>query len=255
MNIESESDRVNVQQSRILRTLLENDALLESTCRPYEDHILLEYINAELNDQDAATLYPAFRAHLDQSPECWQEYIEVKQLLLLEQTGQLVEPPVTGTFDFSFLTKASAQVQDVKPLFAASFWRLDVVGRLIIEFSTELLRTLQPPARQLAYAAERAEQGARIRYQLALEQGLEDLSVTITARDAVTQPDLYTLVVEANIPSRGGWPHLADTEVTLKRSDQILEQQHTDAFGKAVFSNVFASDLAHLIIEIAPDRG
>lgn len=252
MSVEPESS--HVQQSRILRALLENDALLESTCRPYADHTLLDYISAELNGQDAAALYPAFHKHLAQLPECWQEYSEMKQLLLLERTAQLVAPPLPGTFDLSFLRKGAAPLKDMTAAPVAPFWRL-AADRVIIAFSTEVLQTFQPPAVQPAYATARAEQGAQIRYQFALMQEVEDLRVTVTVRDKVTHPDRCTLIVEADIPSRGGWPNLGDTEVVLKQGDQLREQQQTDAFGKVVFADIPSSDLAHLVIEIAPDRG
>ena len=60
------------------------------------------------------------------------------------------------------------------------------------------------------------------------------------------------VIVEVSIPSRGGWPNLADTNVTLKRDDLELETQLTDAFGKAVFEGICTDDLAHLVFEIKP---
>ena len=254
MSTESELETSTRQQGRMLGVLLESDAVLESACRPYGDHLLLDYITAELNGHAAAALFPDVCAHLQQSPECWQEYVEIKQLLLLERTGQFVEPAAAGVFDFSFLTAAVAQEKESKPLSAASAWRLDAVGHLIVEFSAELLRMLQQFPSQPAYAFERAEEGAQIRYQLTLQEGLDDLQVTVTVRDTPAKPDQYMLVVETDIPSRGGWPHLGDTEVTLKGGNETLAQQYTDAFGRAAFSSVPAGDLAHLIIEIAPVR-
>ena len=87
-----------------------------------------------------------------------------------------------------------------------------------------------------------------------LQETVKDLDVTITAEEAHDDPDHCTVVVEANVPSRGGWPHLADTEVTIKRAAMELGTQRTDAFGKAVFERVAANDLAQLVFEIMPHR-
>jgi hypothetical protein len=252
MNIEPDSGAVSAAEQRSLIALFETDTLFDSTCRPFDDHILLAYIDAELNGQDAGTLYPEFRAHLQQVPECQQEYAELKHLLLLERQGQLVEPPTPGKFDWSFLPASvtparGVEVQSIRPR-----WQFDAVGRLILVFSDEIVHALQAPTSQLDYALQRSEQGSHTRYEFALREEIDDLHVAITVRDNTSQPDQYTLIVETEIPSRGGWPHLGDTAVTLKRDDKTLDTQWTDPFGKAVFEHIPSGDLADLRIEIAP---
>jgi hypothetical protein len=63
-------------------------------------------------------------------------------------------------------------------------------------------------------------------------------------------PTRCTVIVKVNIPSRGGWPNLAGTEVMLKRGELELDTQTTDAYGEAVFERIATDDLAHLIFEI-----
>jgi hypothetical protein len=125
---------------------------------------------------------------------------------------------------------------------------------LVIEFSAELVRTLQAPAYQPAYAAARLKSGRsqRVLCRFSLKEAIEDLEVTITAEERRDDPAQCTVIVEVNVPSRGGWPNLAGTQVTLRRGEQELETQLTDAFGKAVFEDIRTEDLANLVFEITP---
>jgi hypothetical protein len=59
-----------------------------------------------------------------------------------------------------------------------------------------------------------------------------------------------TVTVEADVPSRDGWPNLAGTRVRLLRRGEEFDAQETDAFGRAVFERVPAEALAELVIEI-----
>ncbi len=88
--------------------------------------------------------------------------------------------------------------------------------------------------------------------QLSLKEAVEDLEVTITAEEAREDMAYCTVMVEVDIPSRGGWPNLADTEVTIKRGESEPETALTDAFGKAVFTGIATTELAHLVFEINP---
>ena len=133
-------------------------------------------------------------------------------------------------------------------------WRLDDLGRLVIEFSTELVRVLRSPALQPAYATAglKSDRAQRILCQFSLKEAVEDVEVTITVEENQRDPTNCTIIVEVDIPSRGGWPNLAGTKVTLKRGELELETQLTDAFGKAVFEGVATSALPHLVFEITP---
>jgi len=127
------------------------------------------------------------------------------------------------------------------------------LGHLIITLSNELLQTLQPRPLQPDYALTRAAPDPQTRYQLTLRDEIDDLQTTVTIRETKTNPEQVIVSVEVDIPSRGGWPDLAEIDVTLKLDERIIAQQSTDAFGKAVFPNLNANILPQLTIEIAPD--
>jgi len=79
-----------------------------ATCQPHRPSISA-YVEAELDDRDAGSLYPQLAEHLETCPDCYEEYRDLRQLLLLERQGKLVEPPRPGQFDFSFLEELAPQ--------------------------------------------------------------------------------------------------------------------------------------------------
>ena len=86
----------------------------------------------------------------------------------------------------------------------------------------------------------------------ALTGQLDDLNVRINVEPSRRDPQRTTVEVEVDIPSRGGWPNLAGNVVTLGRgAEQLLEEQETDAFGRALFEDVSVEDLPLLVFEIA----
>ena len=73
----------------------------------------------------------------------------------------------------------------------------------------------------------------------------------IIAQEEQTAPSVHTITVRVVLPGKD-WPHLAGTQVTLKRGDAEEETQTTDAHGEALFEDIAADDLPHLVFEIAP---
>lgn len=224
----------------------EEDSL---TCQECQD-LLPDYLGAEVEGQTHKARWRPVAFHLETCPHCSAEYATLSDLLELAHGGRGEEPPDYPAPDLSFLR----QEEDRLPQPTGIPWRLDELGRLIIEFSAELLRTLQPPAYQPAYATARlkSDKSSKTLCQLFLKEAVKDLEITITAEELRDDPACCTVIVEANIPSRGGWPNLAGTEVTLKRDERKLDAQLTDAFGKAVFERIATDDLAHLAFEIEP---
>jgi hypothetical protein len=227
-----------------LQALFEDEDFATPDCAPCQEQ-LAAYVDAELAGQPARKRFPAVAAHLDQCAACQQAYQELKALLALERSGELAAPPVAPVFDFGYLPPQPAR-PTAQP--AARPWRLDELGRLIIQFTADLLASLQGPALQPAMLKSGARVG--LRYELAGE--LQDLRVRIEAEPQRDDPQRMAVEVEVDIPSRGGWPHLAGTVVTLRRGDDLLDQQETDAFGKAVFEDVLPEDLPLLVFEITP---
>src|SRR5262245_18398289 len=102
------------------------------------------------------------------------------------------------------------------------------MGRLLIELSDALVRASRPPA--LATSLKSGEQTAEM-FRLRVPDAVPDLEVTIAAEYARGDSTHCALSVEVVAPSRGGWPNLAGSEVVLKRRNEVLATQVTDAFG------------------------
>lgn len=230
------------QVQSILQALFADEDFPTPDCAACQDQ-LAAFVDAELAGQPAGRRFPAVALHLEQCPACQQAYQELSALLALERAGELATPPAPASFDFSYLpSRPAAAPAQSKP------WRLDALGRLVIEFSAELLRSLQGPALQPALLKSDAPVG--LRYELA--NAVDDLAVRIEAEPQRRDPQRLTVEVEVEIPSRGGWPQLAGSVVVLRRGDELLDQQETDPFGKAVFEDVPAAYLPQLVFEIAP---
>ena len=222
----------------ILQALFEDEGFPTPECAPCQEQ-LAAYVDAELAGQPAGARFPTVAPHLGQCSACRQAYQELKALLALERSGELAAPPVAPSFDFGYLPARTAQpaaAPAVRP------WRLDELGRLVIQWTADLLASLQGPALQPAMLKSGAPAG--VRYELA--GAVDDLAVRIEAEPQRGDPQRWTVEVEVDIPSRGGWPHLAGSIVTLRRGDETLGQQETDPFGKAVFENVSTAALPQL---------
>ena len=125
---------------------------------------------------------------------------------------------------------------------------MNALGRLVIQFSADLLSALQPPALQPGYLKGNAPSSL----SYALTDQIDDLNVRIHVEASRRDPQTATLEVEVDIPSHGGWPNLAGSAVILRRGpDELIDEQETDAFGKVSFEDVRAEDLPLLVFEIA----
>jgi hypothetical protein len=215
------------------------DPLLGEDCATCQAD-LAAYIDAELDGQPAADLFPMVAAHLPACANCQQVYGELQSLLTAEWRGRFELPPVPAAFDFAYLPAENQAV-------TRAAWRLDKLGRLVIQLTADLLRSRQGPTWQPGYL--KSGRAPVLDYRLAGE--VDDLNVHITAEPAPRDPQRLTVAVAVDIPSRGGWPNLAGSLVTLRRGDEVVEEQETDAFGKAVFEGVPVQDLPDLVFEIA----
>lgn len=220
------------------------------TCQECEDR-LPDYLQAETEGHADEARWRPVAFHLKTCPHCSTTYAALADLAALAYGEGGVEPPHYPVPELPFLPTKKAK----PPQPAKVPWHLDELGRLIIELSTELVHAFQPPpAFQPAYATARlkSDRPQRTLCQLSLNEAVEDLEITITAEEIRGDTTRCTVMVEVDIPSRGGWPHLADTEVTIKRGKEELDRQLTDAFGKAVFKGIATDDLARLVFEIKP---
>ncbi|MCB0249705.1 MAG: hypothetical protein KDI07_14120 [Anaerolineae bacterium] len=230
----------------ILRALFEDDVFPTADCRACQNQ-LSAYVDTALAGNDAAAAFPTTHAHLDGCATCQEARDELRALLALEQSGELAAPPLAASFDFSYLpARPPAAASEPKP--AGQPWRLDALGRLVIQFTADLLRAMQGPALQPSYLKSDAPQPLIY----ALTGTVDDLDVRINAEPARRNPDRYDVEVDVDIPSRGGWPNLAGSVVVLLVQSEEFDRQETDAFGKALFENVPADALPGVAIVVEP---
>ncbi len=217
------------------------------TCRECQAQ-LPDYLQADREGQAGGMRWRPVARHLETCPHCSAEYKMLSDLTALAYGERGIEPPEYPKPDLSFLQPEKAE----SPQPISIPWRLDELGRLIIEFSAELVRTFQSPA--YAPTGLKSAQSPGTLCQFSLIEAVEDLEVTVIAKEKRDDPTYCTLMVKVNIPSRGGWPNLAKTEVILKQNEIELETQLTDAFGQVVFEGIATDDLPQLVLEVEPRR-
>ena len=213
------------------------------TCQECED-LLPDYLQAEGAGRAAEPRWRPVALHLAMCPHCAESYAALAELAELAFAENEVEPPHFPTPDLSFLRPHPAPVPVA--------WHLDELGRLIIEASSSLLSAWQGARLQPASAVAelKSSKAARVLGQISLKEAVEDLEVTITAEEMRDDPTLCAVVVAVGVPSRGGWPNLADIEVTVKGGGLEPKTQLTDAFGEAIFKEIATGALTHLVFEI-----
>ena len=222
----------------LLHALLDEDPAPPAPCAACR-HALAGYSDARLASEDTDHRFPAVRAHLMECPSCQTIYTELQALLAAEAAGTLVEPPLAPAFNFAYLSPPQAVGRP---------WRWDALGRLVIRFSTELLAALQTPALRPAYAYLKSSASGG--WHMEAGSAAEDLHVQVHVETQRRDPSLVTVELDVDIPSRGGWPHLADMRIALRRGETLLAEQLTDPFGKAVFENIPAAALPELVIVV-----
>lgn len=238
-------------QNRLLEVLGTAAATLPSA-EQIDVEGLVVYLEAELAGQDAARLYPQTAQALAGSGVWRQEYAALKAFLTWSADTVLVQPPRPPRLDFSYLP-ASTPVAEPAPAVATEFsWYWAPLGYLVVDLSAAVQRLLQPPQQQPVYSFRRASQGEQNVVYFALENQLADLNLRLIIEREPAAGDQCQVIVEAEIPSRGGWPNLADTIVNLKQADTVVQSRLTDDFGKAVFADVALTQLPALQVEVIP---
>ena len=213
---------------------------------------LLIYIEAELAGSDAAKMHPQVALALADSALWRQEYAALKEFLAWEAQGPLAQPPRPPCFDFSYLPAPTPVAEPTTAVLPHLSWYWAQLGYLVVELSAAVQRVLQAPQLQPAYSFVRTGQGEQNEVHFTLENQLADLNLRLTIAREPATGDQCQVIVEAEIPSRGGWPNLADTIVNLKEADTVVQSCLTDAFGKAVFPSVALSQLPALKVEVIP---
>ena len=217
-------------------TTNEDDRLTCQQCQA----LLPYYLHEEPSQREEEPEWGLVTLHLKTCPHCANDYEILSRLTALAFDELEEEPLRYPEPDLSFLRSKPVEIP----------WRFDKVGHLIIELTADLVRAWQTPAFQPAYVKSRKSQ--KVLCQLSLQGPAGDMEVTITTEELGEDATHCALMVEVNIPARGGWPNLADTEVTVKRDGTAVATQQTDAFGKVYFKEIATDDLARLAFEIMP---
>lgn len=219
--------------------------LAEST-----QHLLSAYVEAKLDDRDAAALFPNVHKAIATFPAFADEFESLYDLLDAERKGELEEPPYIPTFDFSYLNLP----MPVDPRSSV----VEAAGKFVIQLSEELLQSLQTNA----FAANRLQPASAqtLRNADTWQTWLTysppnpppDLQVDISFKHLAEENECCNVVVQVDVPSRGGWPNLADSQVHLCGEDAADQLGITDAFGRTVFKNIKKRFVPQLSFEIMP---
>lgn len=226
---------------------LTSDEEDQLTCQECQD-LLPGYVRAEANGQARQSQWHLVMLHLQTCPHCAEAHGSLADLIALADGERGLEPPEYPVPELSFLRDN----KDEPPYPLEIPWHINRLGTMVVEFSAELIHMLQTPPYKPAYAPGLKTAGEqRVLCQLSLKEA-KDLEVTVTVEEQQDDPVHCTIIIEVNIPSKEGWPNLAGSKVVLKRGQELLETQWTDAFGKAIFERVRTKDLPHLVFEITP---
>ena len=123
-------------------------------------------------------------------------------------------------------------------------------GQLIIELLSTAVGNAATSTPPPFTGALRSDRSSPPLLEVTLVHPDNDLEVSIKATAKKSDPRHCTVTVGVDIPSRGGWPHLGGTQVTLNRPGASPERHITDAFGNASFGEVPIETLLKVSFEI-----
>lgn len=239
---------------RLLQFVFEDEA--STTAVPDEcQHLLHAYVETELAGGNAAIQFPSVQACLETMPAFREAYEELKAFLEMEQAGLLADPGTLPGLDEAFLRELLEEETAVSsPPHPAPLWHFNKLGQLMIQLAdyfhqaaAEYRPTSPSPTDRLAGALRSAAEGPSF-----VLNDVEDheIKVQLVSLDQVREEG--SLEVTVNIPSRGGWPNLGETAVSLHTPTSPSRTRLTDPAGRVLFRNVPLADLNDLTIEIAP---
>ena len=229
--------------SSYLLEALRAEAVDNITCQACEER-LPEFVLAESEGVEAVHSWLTVTLHLKTCPHCAAEYEALRELVALSTDDVSSAPVRYPAPDLSFLKQRGISLPQV----SGGFWYLNELGRLVINFSTELLAALE--LRPLALQGLKSGE-SRLLYEFTVSEAFEDCDVRVAAEADRLDPALCTMIVTVTNPDRE-WPQLGGSQVTLHRRDEASVTQETDPYGEAVFHQIAASALPHLIIEVKP---
>jgi len=201
--------------------------------------LLSAYIEAELDGENAPSLYPTVAEHLSTCEECSQEYDGLKSVLSAYRADTLVVPPTKPHFDLSFLrgTQPTTSLWQAVENTGAEVRRLFtdiqiILGRTAAVFG-QLPSLLSP---QLAPAlVTRAAQRQTQSQILSLPSSADDLSIGL-AIGPVSQQEATIDIRTTQLSSGQPVPR---ARVAIRDADRrLLTIEHTGEDGRALFNHL-----------------
>jgi len=184
---------------------------------------------------------PALLAHLGACAECRAELDELVALTVAAYDGAVAAAPAYPAADLAFLTPPAPL-----PRARGHPWRLDGLGRLLIEFSEALIETLTP--RSFAGAAR-----GQFLLRYVQEPGsVGDLDVTIEVFAEDAARGIGRVRVGVDVPSRGPFDQSGSRVVV--RADTASWQGETDETGSVDLAPIPLDAVPRLRVEITPLR-
>ena len=207
------------------------------TCEECEE-LIPTYLAASAPGQADPLHWAALQLHLVGCPACSEALADLIELQGLAESTLGAEPPAYP------IPGRAARPATRGP------WRLDSFGRLLVNLAEALL----PPPPAVAPAGLKAAPGQTTLGAATLADALPDLELHI-AVEGRPGTDRAALLVTVTIPSRGGWPNLGGSEVSLLDRGKEIARATTDAFGKAVFPDLDLSALERFSLAVEPPGG
>lgn len=226
------------------------------------ENLLHAYIEQELAGVNADLMYPQVKGCIDNSSAFRELYDSVKTYMINEQNDALIEPVIPEP-DINFirsLIKKPASNDEPKVYFMN--WDYKETGQLIVHLrgklhqaGERLLKNEQEsisPGELLLAGSLMGEPNKLPHFQL--KGTAKDIDVEIKTLPIEGDSESCKIAVQVNIPSRGGWPKLKNTRVSLSKIDESIQTLLTDPFGVVVFNNIPIEDLDYLMFEILPSN-
>lgn len=239
---------------RLLQFVFEDEA--STTAVPDDcQHLLHAYVETELAGGNAAIQFPSVQACLETMPAFREAYEELKAFLEMEHAGLLADPGTLPGLDEAFLRELLEEETAVSsPPHPSPLQYFNKLGHLVIQLghylrqaAAEKRPTSLSPTERLAGVLLSASGGTSFLFTEAADHEIE---VKLLSVDK--QQGAGSLEVTVNILSRGGWPNLGETAVSLHTPTSPSRTLLTDPAGRVLFRNVSLADLNDLTIEIAP---
>lgn len=224
---------------------------LNLTSEEVAQHLTIEkmeaYINAELNDEDAAALYPEVDFLLDTSVEYTDLYTRLYETILAEKEGRL--PLIDHQFSKPVLPLNSVPATSDKVSLADKLKAAIVEEgrRLILNLSADLNSLLKPQQADLVLMGENELGDKLMALKVDDKQGYHS-HFNLTVYQNKQNPDVCFIEVEVKIPGRN--PFKQDGVIVSLKWPNEEQQATSDKMGAVLFKDVPLNQLDYLTLEI-----